>query len=202
MCRWALHLWGCGLAAPSCRSGLSVGLASPSCQSTRWRWISHTFVSNDTLALGFRAVLACLFAMGWPSFFVGLPTSRAGFCRRGVACFDVGLPTSLCGLPYLVVVGLCTSAVGCPRCRSPPFVVVVSRASTLLGCPTLAFTSLRRRGVAYFSVGFPCCGVHPSSSLCGSNFGVGLPPLLWDALPPCSAPLVVVWCGTSALSWD
>src|SRR6266567_9513922 len=131
------------------------------------------------LALGFRAVLACLFAMGWPSFFVGLPTSQAGFCRRGIACFDVGLP-------YLVVVGLCTSAVGCPRCRSPPFVVVVSRASTLLGCPTSAFASLRHRGVAYFGVGFPCCGVHPLSSLCGLNFSVGLPPSLWDALPPCS----------------
>src|SRR6266568_8143249 len=143
---------------------------------------------NDMLVLGFRAVLACLFAMGWPSFFVGLPTSRAGFCRRGVACFDVGLPTSLCGLPYLVVVGLCTLAVGCPRCRLPPFVIMVSRASTLLGCPTSAFASLRRHGVAYFGVGFPCCGVHPSSSLCGSNFGVGLPLSWWDALPPCSAP--------------
>src|SRR6266568_1944986 len=114
---------------------------------------------NDMLVLGFCAVLACLFAMGWPSFFVGLPTSRAGFCRRGVACFDVGLPTSLCGLPYLVVVGLCTSAVGCPRCRSPPFVVVVLCTSAL-GFPAAAFTPYRRCVARTSALGFPRrCGM-------------------------------------------
>src|SRR6266567_1505 len=106
-------------------------------------------MSNDTLALGFRAVLACLFAMGWPSFFVGLPTSRAGFRRRGVACFDV------VGLLYLGV-RLPSSPWGCvlrrwvSLLRRSPLIIVVWLElwrwafPVVVGCPATVFSPPRR----------------------------------------------------------
>ena len=169
-----------------------VGFPLPLCRMTRWRWVSIASVpcwASQPPNPAVRRVAsfgAALFTPHGGSVFVivvSFPTSAFAFLRRrGVAYLGVGLPTLLWAALLhrsllFVVVALRAWTLGCPRCCGLPY-VSIPLPSSWWRC---------------FDVGLPYRGVRPSSSSCGSNFGVGLPTALWDALLRCSLPYCVVW---------
>jgi len=109
--------------------------------------------------------------------------------RRAVACPIVGLPTSswaaLPGRSHpFVIVGLRSSALGCPHCCGLPYL-----SSHL---PSVSCGVEARQRAAHVDVDSHTAAV-------ASSLSCGVEARRWAALPRCSPPFLVIGSRTSAL---